>query len=100
VNFSYPIFTDTGALYSNEYIDNRKQQKENLLSHITISPDVGLTADDIVLTPTKMSLIGNFQEKTHYRISFDNVEDIYGRSASMKTDFTPEKKPFLSIALE
>jgi hypothetical protein len=100
VSFSTPIFVDIGDLYSQEYIDNRTAQKEKILSRITISPNIPLTVDDIVLTPTKMSLIADFQENTRYRISLSNIEDIYGRQAAMKLDFIPEKKPFLSIALD
>ncbi len=99
ISFSSPLFTDSGSLYSPEYIAYRSQQKKNLLARIHISPDIGLTESGIVLTPQKLSIVGDFKEKTSYRVSLDGIEDIYGRTASTQILFTPEKKPFLSLVL-
>jgi len=100
VKFSHAIFTDTGSLFSEEYIANRSAQKKKLLEHLFVSPDIGLTESNIALTPDKVSIIGNFQEKVAYRISLDGVEDIYGRSAGTQLSFTPDKKPFLSLVVQ
>ena len=100
VTFSSPIFTDTGALYSDEYITNRGNEKTKILSALRISPNVNISVDDIALTPNKMSVTGEFREGVKYTIRLDNVEDIYGRTNSFQYAFTPEKKPYLSLVID
>jgi hypothetical protein len=60
--FSHDIFSDTGTLYSDEYIDNRHREKVEFLKLLDISPHIPLTESNIVMTPDKVTLIAKFEE--------------------------------------
>ena len=60
--FSSDIYADTGALYSPEYFENRKQAKLEFLKKIDINPLIALTEENIALTPDRATLVGNFVE--------------------------------------
>lgn len=98
--FSEDIYTDTGKLYSPEYMKNRSDAKIAFLKQLDISPNVPLTEANISLTPDRASIIGAFQEWQKYMIRLNDVPDIYGRKVKLEMDFTPIRKPFLSLGLE
>lgn len=97
--FSHDIFADTGALYSDAYVENRHLKKIDILKSLDISPNVTLTDDQIVLTPDKITLLGRFEEGIEYTLRLRNITDIYGNQISPKFVFTPISEPFLSIGL-
>ena len=66
--FSHDIFSDTGALYSQEYIDNRQAQKIAFLKLLDISPAIPLTEENIIMTPDKVTLVAKFDEGIAYKI--------------------------------
>jgi len=57
LRFSSDIYVDTGAIYSPEYIENRRQAKLDFLSHVTITPNISLTADMVSLSPDRANII-------------------------------------------
>lgn len=95
--FTEDIYTDSGVLYSPEYMKNRSDAKIAFLKQLEISPEIPLTEANISLTPARASIIGNFQEGQKYTITLRDVPDIYGRKVTTKLDFTPIRKPFLSL---
>lgn len=42
IRFSERIFSDTGTIYSPEYITHRTEQKKKILSQLEVMPDIGL----------------------------------------------------------
>ena len=56
-HFSHDIFSDTGALYSDEYIKHRQEQKINFLKSLDISPAIPLSEDQLTLTPDRVTLL-------------------------------------------
>lgn len=60
--FSHDIFADTGALYSEDYIANRLAEKVAFLQKLDITPHVDITPDQVVMTPSRASIVGNFAE--------------------------------------
>ncbi len=60
--FSSDIYTDTGVLYSPEYMKNRNDAKIALLKQLEIIPAIPLTEANISFTPDRVSIIGDFQE--------------------------------------
>lgn len=98
--FSSDIYTDTGVLYSPEYMKNRNDAKIALLKQLEIIPAIPLTEANISFTPDRVSIIGDFQEWQSYNITIREVPDIYGRKITTNMNFLPVQKPFLSIWLE
>lgn len=95
--FSSDIYRDIGELYSKEYMTHRKDQKTLFLKTLDIRPNIPLTEDNIVLTPSRVSIIAPFQEGQKYTISLRNLSDIYGRVLDTRMEFTPVRTPFLSL---
>ena len=54
--FSHSLYTDSGALYSPEYIEHRSLAKIDFLKHLDISPDVSINTSDLILTPDRAIL--------------------------------------------
>jgi hypothetical protein len=97
--FSQDIYTDTGTLYSKEYMENRKAQKLAFLKSLDIVPNIPLTEANISLSPNRATLLGNFDENTKYTITLHNLEDIYGRKTNLTFDITPHADPLLYFVL-
>ncbi len=97
--FSHDIFADTGALYSEDYIANRLAEKVAFLQKLDITPHVDITPDQVVMTPSRASIVGNFAEWVEYTIRLRGITDEYGRTSDMKMVFTPVSEPFLSMGL-
>lgn len=95
--FSSDVYTDTGELYSPEYMKNRSEAKIALLKELEITPAIPLTEANISFTPDRVMIIGDFKEGQNYTITLRDVPDIYGRKITTKMDFLPVRKPFLSI---
>lgn len=55
-DFSHHLYEDTGALYSPEYIANRKDAKIDFLKHLSVSPDIPLTPENLIFTPDRAIL--------------------------------------------
>lgn len=97
--FSHDIFADTGALYSDEYIEHRRLQKLAILKALDISPAVPLTEEQIMLSPDRVTILANFHEGTEYAMRLHDVMDEYGRKSDTKFVWTPVSEPFLSLGL-
>lgn len=95
--FSSPIYADSGALYSPAYIANRHAAKVSFLKHLSVVPDIGVTPENLVLTPDRAILTLPLKEGEETKISLSDIEDIYGRTVSTKYTITPEQSPFLSL---
>lgn len=98
--FTEDIYSDTGALYSSEYIKNRSDAKIAFLKQLEIVPNIPLTESSITLSPSRATIIGDFAEWQKYTITLRDISDVYGRKVSTNMSFTPIKKPFLSLWLE
>ena len=68
-DFSHAIYTDTGSLYSREYIANRRDAKIDFLKHLSLSPEVPMTADNLILTPDHAILTLPLEEGQASRFS-------------------------------
>lgn len=97
--FSHDIFMDTGSLYSPEYISGRQMQKTEFLKHLDITPSLPITEDQLILTPNRVAIVGDFHEGTRYRIQLKDIIDIYGRTQDLDMYFEPKSEPFLSLGL-
>lgn len=51
--FATDIFSDTGALYSSEYLEHRRMAKVEFLKHLSISPEINVTEADLELSPNR-----------------------------------------------
>lgn len=101
ITFSSPIFMDSGTVNGQSDPSWKDDVKKSILDHLTISPSISVTESGIsLLDPKKIILTGDFQEGKRYHVSLDAIEDIYGRSVKFSLNFTPEKKPLLSLAPE
>jgi hypothetical protein len=60
--FTTDVFMDTGALYSDTYIENRRNEKIEFLKKLSISPGVNITENDLELTPNKAVIYAPLQE--------------------------------------
>jgi hypothetical protein len=60
--FSTDIFADTGALYSDAYIEHRRVEKLEFLKKLSISGDVHIEEKDIELSPRKAVILTNLTE--------------------------------------
>lgn len=96
-DFSYPIYEDTGSLYSPAYIANRSNAKIEFLKNLNISPDIAVTPDNLVLTPDHAILTLPLAEGKEVTFSLKNLTDIYGRSIDLQYTITPKQEPFLSL---
>jgi alpha-2-macroglobulin len=97
--FSHDIYSDTGALYSSEYIARRHEAKTEFLKHFDIVPNIPLSVDNLVLTPSRAVLTLPLVVDTKYNVSVRSIRDIYGRSASETFEIMPKREPFLSLRL-
>ncbi len=95
--FSSPIYSDTGVLYSSEYISNREQAKIDFLKHLDVNSDIKILPEDIVLAPDRATITLPLEEGKDYHFTLRDLEDIYGRKASQEYYITPQKEPFLSL---
>lgn len=98
--FSEPIYSDTGTLYSPEYIANRQQAKIHFLKHLNISPDLPILPENLILSPDRAVISLPLEEGKSYTFSLRDIEDIYGRKQSSVYEITPKKEPFLSLRFE
>lgn len=60
--FSTDIYADSGALYSPQYIENRRLAKVNFLKHLNISDGVEVTEDMLELKPNQATLYLDLKE--------------------------------------
>ena len=51
------------------------------------------------MTPSRVSVVGRFEEGKNYKIRLQGIKDEYGRMANISMDFTPISEPFLSLGL-
>lgn len=98
--FSQSIYTDSGMLYSPEYIAHRHDAKIEFLKHLNISPDIKLGPDNLTLSPDRAIITAPLEEGKHYTFSLNDLEDVYGRKLSVSHEITPKREPFLSLKLE
>lgn len=98
-DFPNPLFEDIDEINSPEFIAHRGEQKVNLLKRLSITPDIPLTIDNIVLTPDRAILTAPFVAGTEYTIKLIGLEDIYGTKSSLTMSFAPKREPYLSLAL-
>lgn len=98
-SFSHPLYRDTGALYSPEYIANRHDAKIDFLKHLSISPDIPVTSEDLVLSPDRAILTLTLPEGQKTDISLENIMDIYGRTTTVDYEIIAKQEPFLSLRL-
>ena len=54
--FSHSLYTDSGTLYSPEYIEHRSLAKIDFLKHLDVSPDISINISDLTLTPDRAIL--------------------------------------------
>ena len=99
MHFATDIFTDTGALYSAEYMRHRSTEKIKFLKHLSITPNINITEDDIELSPNRAVIYPKFIEEKQYRLDLDTIQDIYGRETSMRMDITAKTVPSLSLRI-
>ncbi len=97
--FATDIFSDTGALYSSEYLEHRRMAKVEFLKHLSISPEINVTEADLELSPNRAIVYARLLESKEYRVSLDSIEDIYGRSTSTSLDITAKTIPSLSLRI-
>lgn len=97
--FTTDVFMDTGALYSDTYIENRRNEKIEFLKKLSISPGVNITENDLELTPNKAVIYAPLQEWKEYNVDLDNIVDIYGRKTSNHFEIIPKSIPSLSLKL-
>lgn len=98
--FSHDIYTDSGVIYSPEYIAHRRDAKIAFLKTLDISPHVDVTPDDVILTPDRTILTLPLAERQDYTFSLRDITDIYGRKSSSALKIKPESAPFLSLKLQ
>ncbi len=98
-DFSNPLFEDIGSTNSREYITERTKQKELLLKHLSIIPEVPLSIDNIILTPTRTIIALPLIAGLGYTVKLDTIEDIYGQLASTSLSLAPKRESYLSLAL-
>lgn len=98
--FSHDIYSDSGTLYSAEYMNHRSNQKIEFLKRFDITPNIGLKPEDLMLTPDRAVLTLPLEEGKEYNVSLRNISDIYGREASSHMIITPKSEPFLSLKLQ
>ena len=101
LEFSLPFYTDTWILWSDEYIENRINAKKRLISLLTISPEVEVLVEDVVLYPKKWTISLNLEPLTSYNISlqsFTNWASELQTKNEVFTFNTPENK-FLWIQI-
>jgi uncharacterized protein YfaS (alpha-2-macroglobulin family) len=97
--FSHDIYSDSGTLYSPEYIAHRWDAKIEFLKHFDITPHIDITPDMLMLTPDRAVLTLPLEDAREYDVSIRDLEDVYGRTASMDTRVKPESGAFLSLKL-
>lgn len=95
--FSSPIYSDTGSLYSSEYITNRQNAKIDFLKHLDVNADIKILPENLVLSPDRATITLPLEEGKDYTFSLRDLEDIYGRNASQQYEIIPKKEPFLSL---
>ena len=99
IDFSLPFFEDKGKIASEEYIENRTNAKSKLIKLLSISPEIKLTVDDILLYPKKGIINLDLKPETDYKITLNSFEN---KNLETKTKQeilkfkTPENK-FLGI---
>ena len=97
--FTTDIFMDSGALYSDEYMDNRHSEKIEFLKKISISLGINVTENDLELSPNKAIIYAPLLEWKNYTIDIDNITDIFGRKTSSHLEVIPKSIPSLSLKL-
>ncbi|MBP6981565.1 hypothetical protein KBB25_02220, partial [Candidatus Gracilibacteria bacterium] len=98
--FSESIYSDTGTLYSHEYITNRQQAKIEFLKHLILSPDIPLLPENLILSPDRAIITLPLEDGKKYSISLRDIQDIYGRKESAIHEITAKKEPFLSLRFD
>jgi uncharacterized protein YfaS (alpha-2-macroglobulin family) len=96
-DFSTDIFADTGVIYSDAYIEHRRQEKIEFLKKLSISGGIEIGEEDIELSPRKAIILANMTEWEEYHIDLDTITDIYGRQSKSGFTVTPVSTPSLSI---
>ncbi len=61
-DFSTDIFSDTGTIYSDIYIEHRRQEKIEFLKKLSISGNIHIEEKDIELSPRKAIILANMTE--------------------------------------
>jgi uncharacterized protein YfaS (alpha-2-macroglobulin family) len=74
IHFEKPLFTDVGETNSDQWIENRKQQKENFLENVSIVPKVDINEESVYLTPQKAVVQIMLQPQTSYSIIDKNSQ--------------------------
>ncbi|MBX9809011.1 hypothetical protein K2X92_01310, partial [Candidatus Gracilibacteria bacterium] len=97
--FNNDIFTDSGRLYSEEYIEHRHNQKVEFLKKLSVSPGIEVREGDIELNPNKAVVYANFVEGKKYNINLSDILDIYGQKVSVDMAIEAESIPSLAIKI-
>lgn len=98
--FSTDIYTDSWALYSPEYIENRRLAKVDFLKRLSVSQGIEVDEKSLELSPNKATMYLELKEWQLYTVKLQNLKDIYGRTTNTKLNVTPQSIPYLSLRLD
>lgn len=71
--------------------------KKKILENITFSPELMISEDNITVTENGFSLMAEFEDNVNYTMFINDLEDIYGRTNSLKFSFTPKNNTYMGI---
>ena len=74
-------------------------QKIAFLKALNVSPHIDILPENLVLTPDRAILTLPLKEGEKYSFTIKDIEDIYGRKASLEYSTTLKSEPFLSLKL-
>ncbi len=102
LDFSFPFYEDTATVGSEEYMKNRIEAKQRLISLLDISPEVNLSVDNIVLYPKKGIIKLVLQPLTKYKMSLKsfNNENLEMKTKKQILVFTTPENRFLGIRIK
>ncbi len=95
--------TTTSPLIANisqespEYVLLERELKKQIASKISFSPEILFSENDIYITDSGFTLTTDFIDESKYTVFINDLEDIYGRVASMKMSFTPKNNTSIGI---
>lgn len=81
------------------YVSAVKNLKKHIISKVSFSPEVAFWENDIAIVEWGFEVRARFEDEKKYTIFIQDLEDIYGRTASMKMDFIPKNNTYMGIDL-
>jgi len=96
IDFKLDFFKDVWLEWTKEFIENRSNAKQRLLSLIEISPKVDITYEDVTLYKNRAILNYNLEPNTEYKINILPFDTNMGEKTNI-TDLvftTPENSYF------